>query len=248
VDGVRVSKGIPTEIREKQTVMFISVGYTLVRKDYAVCFSSSSGKEKEASMRYAREAGVEVSRDWTAECSHLVLGEYTTTAKVFRAMLQCRHIGILSILLIWVVSHEWIEAVARADPYKFIHPEEARYKPAFSEEFQKQVDYSPLASRKSLYLQDTFVVFTAAQMTLLSSLIPLAGGIVILYDRLWTGLWTADERDAAVIGVESFLEEFSKPTLVKATGAGTGTPLAQVIAQVAKRYFTGNLSVGRRCA
>jgi ribosomal protein L13E len=92
VDGVRMTKNEPLVIREKQTILFYSLGYKLVRKDYTVCFSSSNAKDKEVSTAFCKEAGITVSKDWTSECSHLVQEKYTTTAKVIRCMLQCRHI------------------------------------------------------------------------------------------------------------------------------------------------------------
>jgi hypothetical protein len=111
-----------------------------------------------------------------------------------------------------------------------------RYKPAFSEEFQKQVDYSPTASRKSLLAQKTFIVFSAPQLNHLSGLIPLAGGFVEHYEG-FTSLRTVDGRTAAVRALESYCDGFESPCMVKLRGVSDDSPIAQVVAQVAERYL-----------
>jgi hypothetical protein len=135
--------------------------------------------------------------------------------------------------------------MAKADPYKYVHPEESRffysygysyrYKPAYSEEFQKQVDYSPLTSRKSLLAERTFIVFSAAQLAHLSGLIPLAGGFVEQYEG-FVSLRTVDGRDTAVRALEAYCDGFEAPCLVKLRGVSEESPIAQVISQVAKRF------------
>ncbi|KAI9105474.1 hypothetical protein DFS34DRAFT_644286 [Phlyctochytrium arcticum] len=172
--------------------------FRLVHQKLVFCCSGLRAKQRGEVQQFANALGAKVMKEWTNECTHLVVETLKVTLKVVLALAQCKPI----------ISVKWLSAAVARDWRNFALPPFTLHT---AEVVDQAVDLSnvslaPNVERGRLFKDFQFIVFSDDELRSLLPLITSSGGTITK--------WESPLSSASIKPLSEFFLKLKNPAII----------------------------------